>query len=125
MTRGIYAKDRVTPDPSSTMHAAYAHHRPAEKADYIPVFDAPTGLRAPATPSLKATPCPRVLGRLECDGAAGQNNVEGIKPLESLAEKLARCHIGGRVLDGTYVIVKLITHESGDEGFTYSELTVN
>lgn len=38
------------------------------KASEEPCFGAPTGLRAPATPSLKDTPCPRVLGRRECVG---------------------------------------------------------
>ena len=39
---------------------------------YVPDFGAPTGLRAPATPSLNATPCPRVEGRLEWEGVADE-----------------------------------------------------
>ena len=44
---------------------------------YVPDFGAPTGLRAPATPSLKATPCPRVEGRLEWVGVADDVELAG------------------------------------------------
>lgn len=51
-------------------------------------------------------------------GATSQNNVEGIKTLESLAQKVAGCHIRVCVLNGMYVVLKPVTHESANEGFT-------
>lgn len=50
---------------------------PGAKEAYVPDCGAPTGLRAPATPSLNATPCPRVLGRLECDVGAEADALAG------------------------------------------------